>query len=421
MAFAGPGLPSVDPAMGYFDFSRKGDIDAPGSGTFAPFDGFSMGPGRQEAGLSMGPLGADGATYRSGGMAGWDATNQPIVAHFVTAQEVETLKQDCGVGQLLFASNPRTRKHELALKMGKTKDKEPEYLGEKEPLEFRGLSRYNRWLKSREGRLAFGKERSCQRLKKTYRFAGVQFTPIHDNLDPVDRFSMGVIVQKRARIPDVTGIDGKGIQPMDRFFLVYRRYEWEGVTLPDPVNRPSLPEIANGSSARALRLRQKRMIGGLGLDLSEDGEEESKAEIISPMTALKPPQQLAMEERLKRIREIRMQHVAEVNPDVMSKAAREPLEAPGYEVDASAEKEYYWQLDVEYHPDGITPNPETYLTNSFDGDIEDVGLCTDLHGDRDQPLVWQTNAKEALHPTTDTDEWKKALIALPQCDLMIRI
>lgn len=401
MSVAGPGLPARDPVAGIFDFGQKGSISAPSSSVFSPFDGFTMGPGVKGGSLPLpGILGDSAATYRKGNMWGFDQDNGAMVKQYVSAHKsIPALKDDTGVGQILYSCNPRMKKHIQAQEIGRGRSEEPQFAGVREALEFKSLSRLNRWLRSKEGRQMFGKDSDCMRLRQTYRMAGVQITKAHDSLSVNDEFVLAIVVGRRARTKDFTVIGGKGAQMNDVVFIVWRRFEYTGVPLPDRVAGASKKNMSAFQ-----RLIAERVDPEDDMDESSDepvGEAKSQERLLERIKALKKAQS-----------EIKTSHVIKKKMGITE---------PGMVTDKSTDKEYYWQGDMWYGPRGTRPNEKLYLTDSFIGDIDFVGLVVEVYGDRSTTLVNESNAKLALHPTTDTDEWKKALVALPDLEIHLRV
>jgi hypothetical protein len=392
-------LPSRDPVAGFFDFGEKGGIAAPGTDVFAPFTGFSMGPGVRGATVPLGTALGDGAsTYRKSNMWGFDQDNGAIVMQYVSSHKsVDLLREDTGVGHLLYASNPRMRRHLQAKEVKAARKEDPTFYGAREPLEFKCLSRLNRWLRSKEGRVQFGKDRDSARLRATFKLAGAQIGKVPDHLGSADEFVVAVAVGRRARIKDLTLIDGKGAQMNDVVFVVWRRFKFEGVPLPSKVlHAPA--KIDKSFAEREL----KRAEAAIGVAEEVDSDSDS-------------------EDLLERVRAMKQ---ADKGPDVIKKALKikKAILEPGVAAD-KGEDEYYWRGDIWYGPRGTRPNEALFLPDngSFIGDVDFVGYVFDRYGDRSQTLVNQAHAKEALHPSNDSDDWKKAFVALPDLEVHLRI
>jgi hypothetical protein len=407
------GLPARDPVAGIFDFGEKGGIAAPGGDTFAPFGGFTMGPGVRGGALPMGPvLGDSAATYRKGNMWGFDQDNGAIVRQYVSSHKsIPALKEDTGVGHLLYGCNPRMKKHILAKERGRARKDDPTFQGVREPIEFKSLSRLNRWLRSKEGREMFGKDKDCLRFRQMYRLAGGQITKAHDSLNSNDEFVLAIVTARRFRTKDFTLIDGKGAQMNDVVFIVWRRFKYTGVPLPE-VSRPSPAPFSKSDFGKIIQRRAKRIAAGVE---DADGDEDMLDEKHSDAAA---------EDRLKeRVRQLKEAEAAHKTPDVLKKAlGMRPVEEPGVVAD-KPEEEYYWRGDMWYGPRGTQPNSALYLPDngSFIGDIDFVGYVHERYGDRSQIMVNQANAREALHPSGDSDDWKKAFVALPDLDIHLKI
>lgn len=383
-------LPARDPVAGFFDFGEKGGIAVPGADVFAPFTGYSMGPGATAATIPLGGgLGDAAAVYRKSNMWGFDQDNGPIVKQYVSAHKsIPVLKEDTGASHILYASNPRWRKHLEAKEIGKARRDDPVFHGVTEPLEFKSLPRLNRWLRTKEGRMLFGKDQDCARLRATFKFAGVQITKPHDELGATDEFVLAITIGRRARTKDFTVIDGKGAQINDVVFVVWRRYKYTGVTL--PTGKAAVPASLPRNFQSIIRRR-----AGIDADELEDSDIELE------------PEEETKEEKKKA-----------VGPRVAAKA----LQKPGTAADQK-EDEYYWQGDIWYGPRGRRPNEALYLPDngSFIGGTDFLGYVLDLYGDRSQVMVNQANAREALHPTNDSDDWKKAYVALPDIEIHLNV
>lgn len=391
-------LPARDPVAGFFDFGEKGGIAAPSTDVFAPFTGYSMGPGQRGATLPLGTSVGDAtSTYRKGNMFGFDQDNGAIVRQYVSSHKsIAALKEDTGVGHILYSCNPRMKKYALAKEAGRARKEEPRFSGVKEPLEFKSLSRLNAWLKSKEGRAMFGKDRDCARFRSMFRLAGGQVTKAHDSLQANDEFVLAIATGRRFRGKDFTLMNGKGAQMNDVVFIVWRRHRFEGVPLPPAIKpgakkSPPLAEVMRRQREQVLARMEE---GGDDEDVDMGGDEKEKEQ------------------------EKKEKEAAKKGPSILKKAVQEP----GIAADKK-EDEYYWRGDYWYGPRGTEPNTALYLpdSGSFIGDIDFLGLVIELYGDRSNKLVNQANAKEALYNAAGSDDWKKAFVELPDIEIHLNI
>ena len=396
--------------MGYFDFGEKGSMPAPSSDVFAPFNGFSAGGNVRGGVLPLGPtLGDAPAVYRPKNTWGFDPDNGSIVMQYVSDHKsLDHLKADTGPGNLMYACNRRMTRWLKAKEMGRARAEPPQFHKTREPLEFKALPRLNRFLKSKAGRDMFGKDTDCLRLRQTYRFAGGQTTAVAQSYQKNDEFVLPIVVGRRFRCKDLTRIHGHGAQINDAIFGIWRRYKWTGVPLPEKKAVPVLPKTGMQRTLLARAVRDAARLGS-GMALEEDTEDDSDGE--------RKVDSKSETARRERAQEAKEHHARKVTPKIIKKA----LEAPGIAADKIPQEEFYWQVDIWFGPRGSQPNQDLYLTESFTGDIDFYGVVMEMYGDRSNVMVDQTHAREACHPTTDTDDWKRAIIALPEFDLYIRI
>lgn len=385
----------------------------PGRDVFAPFSDFTSGPGIRDVSLPLPGLLGDGtgSIYRKGNMWGFDQDNGAITKQYVSFHKsISRLKEDTGMGQLLYAANPRMRQYEDTALQARSRKEQTRFAGVREPLEFKCLSRLARFLKSKEGRILYGNDRDCKRLRETWKFAGVQNTPVHDSLGDNDEFVMGLIVARRARIKDFTMAFGSRTAQMnDEIWVIWRRYEWTGVSLPTRVmpGRKDVMPLAREVGFKSPRMAIAAMDSDWGIP--EDSDDDEKDEKRPAVEAKKREDALAAR-RTQVQRRI-------ITAGVLKKAV---VTRPGLVTDSGA-KEYYWQPDIWFGPRGERPPERLYITDSFIGDAEQLALVLDLYGDRSQTVAMEAHAKEALHPTSDTDDWRKSLVQLPDLEVHLRI
>ena len=322
-------------------------------------------------------------------MQGFESEAIPITAKYVSAHSsISQLRQDTLMHALTWAASPKDISYQQsqATKAGFPKaelydvsahrhDKEtkdtPKYDKLMERVKFKCIQRLARFMKSKEGRATFGIKKDFKDVKSTWRFAGVDNTAIADNFAENDAMVKGIAIGKRVRIKDPTGTAEVPIQMNESLWVVWMRFVFQEPTL-------------------AHFTEQDKM------EWEHQGIADDRVAFMEDINAKKQAND------------------RKANPKVLTQATRMPIDTPPAD-------EYYWAPVWWWGDRNTMPDESLYVTESFTGFAELIGLCTERYGDDGASGVVRADTQMFMYPETDTEAWKEYGKNLPEIVLMLRV
>lgn len=350
----------------------------------SPFSGFSNGMSPSESSLNVPDMGSFGLDYKTGGQLAYFDETIPIVRQYLMADGVDQQKADTLYNHLLWVADPKVLRQQRALDTDLNKEEyfwslnygkvelptDPRYDRMRSAVKAICLSRLNRFFKSKEGRSTYGVHADFKKVRKVYKFAGVDRTELTADTAPNDIAAKSIAVGGRVRIPDFSAMSGKLIRELDAFYIVWRRMIFTESTL----DRSDVKKYT--------------------MSFPDEAKKDGLFARIEKHNFTNQPK----------------------GTMVLTKSMPGKLPAS-----TPSKIEYYWEGTPWCGERGTEPNVKLYRTSSFLGDIDYIGLCTHLHRESTpSPGMWPVSSRDFICPTTDTDKWKEAGLQLGTMVLQLR-